>query len=50
MDDAQFKAKAEELSVDLKYLGVEDFGKFLKSEDEQYMNLIKKAKLGDRYK
>lgn len=50
MDDAQFKAKAEELSVDLKYLGVEDFGKFLKAEDEQYMNLIKKAKLGDRYK
>ncbi|MDR7866676.1 MAG: tripartite tricarboxylate transporter substrate binding protein [Sporomusaceae bacterium] len=50
MEDATFKAKAEELSVDLKYLGVEDFGKFLKAEDQQYMNLIKKAKLGDRYK
>lgn len=50
MEDASFKAKAEELSVDLLYLGTEDFAKFLKSEDAQYMNLIKKAKLGDRYK
>ncbi len=50
MDDAEFKARAAELSVDLKYLGVEDFGKFLQAEDKQYMELIKKAKLGDRYK
>jgi len=50
MEDATFKAKAEELSVDLKYLGVGDFGKFMLSEDAQYMDLIKKAKLGDRYK
>lgn len=50
MDDAGFKAKAEEMSVDLKYLGREDFAKFLQAEDKQYMELIKKAKLGDRYK
>lgn len=50
MDDATFKAKAKELSVDLQYMGTQEFTKFMQSEDEQYMNLIKKAKLGDRYK
>ena len=49
MEDAEFKKKAEELSVDLKYLGAQDFNKFLLAEDERYKNLIIKEKMGKRY-
>lgn len=50
MEDAEFKAKAAQLSVELRYMGTEDFAKFMASEDTRYMNLIKANKLGDRYK
>ena len=50
MEDAEFKAKADQLSVELRYMGTEEFGKFMLSEDTRYMNLIKSNKLGDRYK
>jgi tripartite-type tricarboxylate transporter receptor subunit TctC len=48
--DADFKKKCEELSVQLRYKGPQDFEKFILSEDARYKELIIKAKLGDRYK
>ena len=50
MDDPDFKKKAEELSVELKYMNQADFGKFLLAEDERYKNLMIKEKFGNRYK
>ena len=50
MDDPEFKKKADELSVELKYLDPADFGKFLTAEDERYKNLMIKEKFGNRYK
>ena len=50
MDDPDFKKKAAELSVELKYMNQADFGKFLQSEDERYKNLMIKEKFGNRYK
>ena len=50
MEDPDFKKKAEELSVELKYMNQADFGKFLISEDERYKNLMIKEKFGNRYK
>jgi tripartite-type tricarboxylate transporter receptor subunit TctC len=50
MDDPEFKAKAKELSVDLKFMNAEELGKFMVSEDERYKNMIMKEKIGDRYK
>ena len=48
--DPDFKKKCEELSVELKYMNPEDFGKFILSEDARYQKLILSEKLGDRYK
>lgn len=50
MDDPEYKKKAEELSVESKYLNSEDFGKFILAEDARYKDLMIKEKLGDRYK
>ena len=50
MDDPEFKKRADELSVELKYLNPDDFGKFLTAEDERYKNLMIKEKFGNRYK
>ena len=50
MEDPDFKKKAEELSVELKYMNQADFGKFLLAEDERYKNLMIKEKFGNRYK
>jgi tripartite-type tricarboxylate transporter receptor subunit TctC len=50
MEDPDFKKKAEELSVELKYQGQAEFGKFLTAEDERYKNLMIKEKFGNRYK
>lgn len=50
MDDPEFKKKAEELSVELKYMDQAAFGKFLTDEDERYKNLMIKEKFGNRYK
>ena len=44
------KKKAEELSVELRYMGPEEFGKFMVSEDARYKELIITEKMGDRYK
>lgn len=49
MEDADFKKKAEDLSVDLKFMNAQDFSKFLLAEDERYKNLIMKEKMGKRY-
>lgn len=49
-DDPEFKKKAEELSVTLKYMNSADLGKFMQAEDVRYQKLIQDAKLGDRYK
>ena len=48
--DADFKKKCDELGVQIKYLGAEDYGKFMLSEDVRYKELIMKEKLGERYK
>ncbi len=50
MADPDFKKKCEELSVELKYMGPEELGKFMVSEDARYQQLIMTEKLGDRYK
>jgi tripartite-type tricarboxylate transporter receptor subunit TctC len=50
MADADFKKRCEELSVELKYMGPQDLGKFMVSEDARYQQLIMSEKLGDRYK
>jgi len=50
MADADFKKRCEELSVELKYMGPQDLGKFMVSEDTRYQQLIMSEKLGDRYK
>jgi len=50
MDDPEFKKKAEELSVELRYMDAEAFGKFMVSEDARYKELIVAEKMGDRYK
>ena len=50
MEDPDFKKKAEELSVELKYMNSADFGKFLLAEDDRYKNLMIKEKFGNRYK
>ena len=50
MDDPEFKKKADELSVELRYMGPEEFGKFMVSEDARYKELIMSEKMGDRYK
>ena len=50
MADPEFKKKCEELSVELKYMGPEDLGKFMVAEDARYQQLIMSEKLGDRYK
>jgi tripartite-type tricarboxylate transporter receptor subunit TctC len=50
MDDPEFKKKAEELSVDLRYMGPEELGKFIVAEDARYKELIVAEKMGDRYK
>jgi len=50
MEDPDFKKKAEELSVELKYMNQADFGKFLTAEDDRYKNLMIKEKFGNRYK
>lgn len=50
MADPDFKKKCEELSVELKYMNPQDFGKFVLSEDARYQQLIMSEKLGDRYK
>ena len=50
MDDPEFKKKADELSVELRYMGPEEFGKFMVSEDARYKELILAEKMGDRYK
>ena len=50
MEDAAFKKRCEELSVELKYMNSTDFGKFAKAEDARYQQLIMGEKLGDRYK
>jgi tripartite-type tricarboxylate transporter receptor subunit TctC len=50
MDDPEFKKKAEELSVELRYMGPEEFGKFMVSEDARYKELIIAEKMGERYK
>ncbi len=50
MEDPDFKKKAADLSVELKYLNQADLGKFLTSEDDRYKNLMIKEKFGNRYK
>lgn len=50
MDDPEFKKKADELSVELKYMGAKDFGRFMVSEDTLYRELCQEEKLGDRWK
>jgi len=50
MGDAEFKKRCEELSVELKYMGPQELGKFMVSEDARYQQLIMSEKLGDRYK
>jgi tripartite-type tricarboxylate transporter receptor subunit TctC len=50
MGDAEFKKRCDELSVELKYMGPEELGKFMVSEDARYQKLIMAEKLGDRYK
>ena len=50
MTDPDFKKKCDELSVELKYINQQDFGKFVLSEDARYQQLIMGEKLGDRYK
>jgi tripartite-type tricarboxylate transporter receptor subunit TctC len=50
MDDPEFKKKADELSVELRYMDAEAFGKFMVSEDARYKELIMAEKMGDRYK
>jgi tripartite-type tricarboxylate transporter receptor subunit TctC len=50
MDDPEFKKKAEELSVELRYMNSEEFGKFTIAEDARYKELIIAEKMGDRYK
>jgi tripartite-type tricarboxylate transporter receptor subunit TctC len=50
MTDPDFKKKCDELSVELKYMNQQDFGKFVLSEDARYQQLIMGEKLGDRYK
>jgi tripartite-type tricarboxylate transporter receptor subunit TctC len=50
MDDPDFKKRAEELSVELRYMNSEEFGKFTVSEDARYKELIIAEKMGDRYK
>ncbi len=50
MADADFKKKCQELSVELKYMGPQELGKFMVSEDARYQQLIQAEKLGDRYK
>ena len=50
MADPDFKKKCAELSVELKYMGPQDLGKFMVSEDARYQQLVMAEKLGDRYK
>mgnify|MGYP001165933254 CR=1 FL=1 len=50
MDDPEFKKKAEDLSVELRYMGPEEFGKFMVSEDARYKELVIAEKMGERYK
>jgi tripartite-type tricarboxylate transporter receptor subunit TctC len=50
MDDPEFRKKAEELSVELRYMGPEESGKFIVAEDARYKDLIIAEKMGDRYK
>jgi tripartite-type tricarboxylate transporter receptor subunit TctC len=50
MDDPEFKKMAEKAGFLLEYKNTKDFGKFVEEQDQYYMNLIKKKKLGDRYK
>jgi tripartite-type tricarboxylate transporter receptor subunit TctC len=50
MEDGDFKKKCDELGVQLKYKGPQDYEKFVLSEDARYKELTIKEKLGDRYK
>jgi len=50
MADPEFKKKCDELSIELKYMNSQDFGKFVLAEDARYQQLIMGEKLGDRYK
>jgi len=50
MADPEFKKKCDELSIELKYMNPQDFGKFVLAEDVRYQQLIMAEKLGDRYK
>jgi len=50
MEDPEFQKMADKAGFLLEYKNTKDFGKFVKEQDQYYMNLIKKKKLGDRYK
>lgn len=44
MDDPAFKKSAEDMAVTIHYLGPEDFGKLMASEDKVYADLVKEVK------
>jgi tripartite-type tricarboxylate transporter receptor subunit TctC len=50
MDDPEFQKLAEKAGFMLEYKGTKEFGAFVDEQDQYYLNLIKKKKLGDRYK
>jgi len=50
MKDPEFLKLADKAGFLLEYKNTKDFGKFVEEQNQYYMNLIKKKKLGDRYK
>jgi tripartite-type tricarboxylate transporter receptor subunit TctC len=50
MEDPEFQKMADKAGFLLEYKNTGDFAQFVDEQDQYYMNLIKKKKLGDRYK
>ncbi len=44
MDDAAFKKSAADMAVSIQYMGPEEFGKRMASEDTLYADLLKDVK------
>jgi len=49
MEDPEFKKKADELSLELRYMDGPTFGKFILAEDERYRKICIEEKLGTKY-
>ena len=49
-EDADFQKTLKDLNMNVKFMGIDEYGAALAAEDELYKGIIQSAKLGDKYK